>query len=310
MKKLSCKQAREIDLVEYLVGLGHKPVKVRGNDYWFISPLREERTASFKVNQSKNAWFDFGEGIGGDIIDFGTKYFKCSVGDFLERLSQNKGFDFSFYQHPVAVEKKEAQSSRIIIAKEEPLQHPALLKYLEERCIPLDIANRYCREVTFQLHNKTYFAIGFQNDKGGFELRNKTFKGSSSPKSTTYFDHNSPDISVFEGFFDFLSFHTLKTNLQVNDTNFLVLNSLSFFTLSKELMDKHQAVNLYLDRNKKGIQFTQVALEWNKEKYKDRSTVLRQGQDLNEYLVERRLKAQQKLITKIRSEQRSRGSRI
>lgn len=310
MKKLSCKQAREIDLVEYLVGLGHKPAKARVNDYWFLSPLREERTASFKVNRSKNAWFDFGEGVGGDIIDFGTKYFKCSVSDFLERLSQNKGFDFSFQQHPLAAEKKDEQSSRIIIVKEQPLQHPALKKYLEERCIPLDIANRYCREVTFQLHNKMYFAIGFQNDRGGFELRNKNFKGSSSPKSTTYFRHNSQDISVFEGLFDFLSFHTLKSNLQGNDTNFLVLNSLSFFSLSKELMDKHQAVNLYLDRNKKGIEFTHMALNWDKEKYKDQSKILRHGQDLNDHLVERRLKEQQKLITKIRSEQRSKGRRI
>jgi len=309
MSSLSCKQAREIDLVDYLFGLGHAPVKVRASDYWFRSPFREERTASFKVNRTKNVWFDFGEGVGGNIIDFGTKYFKCSVKTFLEILSDEKGIDFSFHPHFMAAEKKDAQSSKIIIVKEEPLASKALLTYLQERCIPFDIANKSCREITFQLNGKEWFAIGFKNDKGGFELRNKNFKGSSSPKGITFINHNTTQLSVLEGFFDFLSFQTLKQNVNANDTSFLILNSLSFFSQSKDLMDKYQAVNLYLDKNKKGIECTNLALQWDNKKYIDHSKFLRHGQDLNDFLVERNLKGQ-RLIVKVKSGQKNKGRRL
>jgi len=30
--------------------------------YWYLSPLREEKEASFKVNRKKNVWYDHGIG--------------------------------------------------------------------------------------------------------------------------------------------------------------------------------------------------------------------------------------------------------
>jgi DNA primase len=72
MKKLSCREAREIDLVDYLASLGHIPRKMNGADYWYLSPLRDEKTPSFKINRQKGVWYDHGTGQGGDIIDFGA----------------------------------------------------------------------------------------------------------------------------------------------------------------------------------------------------------------------------------------------
>jgi hypothetical protein len=39
MEKLSCVQAKQIELVEYLAFLGHYPQKLRNQDYWYIFPL-------------------------------------------------------------------------------------------------------------------------------------------------------------------------------------------------------------------------------------------------------------------------------
>ena len=88
-KLFTCAEAREIDLVDYLFSLGYKPTKIRNNDYWYLSPLRDETEASFKVNRKLNAWYDFGLGKGGDLIDFGTSYYNCSVSELLEKLKQN-----------------------------------------------------------------------------------------------------------------------------------------------------------------------------------------------------------------------------
>ncbi len=69
-QRLSIEEAKQTDLVDYLSKSGHQPAKVRGNDYWYLSPLREEKTPSFKVNRKLNRWYDHGLGKGGNIIDW------------------------------------------------------------------------------------------------------------------------------------------------------------------------------------------------------------------------------------------------
>ena len=311
MKKLSCADARQIDIVEYLALLGHQPKKIRNQDYWYCSPFREEKTPSFKVNRNRNIWFDFGEGKGGNIIDFGIQYFGCSVNELLEKLSQQPlSPSFSFHPLSVAGEKKEPGGGKVMILNDRPLAGPPLLQYLQKRCIPVEIAEQYCREIDFELYGKKYTAIGFRNDKGGFELRNENFKGSSSPKATTFYEQGSNEVTVFEGFFDFLSFQALYKNNLMGITNFLILNSLAFFHQTKDLMDKHQTVNLYLDCNKQGIEFTRRALQWDEKKYKDLGKFLRQGQDLNDWLIERRSRIASELITKKLRHQQGKGRRI
>ena len=51
--------AKRIALDDFLESLGHSPVRRKGNVLWYLSPLREERTASFKVDTGLNSWYDF-----------------------------------------------------------------------------------------------------------------------------------------------------------------------------------------------------------------------------------------------------------
>ena len=39
-QRLSIEEARQTDMVDYLSNLGYEPAKVRGHDYWYLSPLR------------------------------------------------------------------------------------------------------------------------------------------------------------------------------------------------------------------------------------------------------------------------------
>ena len=64
---MNCEQANQIDLVDYLFSIGFSPNKISAENYWFLSPLRDERTASFKVNKTKNIWYDHGIGKGGKL---------------------------------------------------------------------------------------------------------------------------------------------------------------------------------------------------------------------------------------------------
>lgn len=297
MKKLICAEAKQIDLVDYLASLGYQPQKVRNQDYWYLSPLRDEKTASFKVDRRLNVWYDHGTGKGGDLIDFGTIYFNCSVSDLLNRLSEQRpGQSFSFHpptispdQHPTPVsfagEKKGAPGGKIVILDTRPLADKSLLDYLQKRCIPLEIADRFCREVDFLLYGKQQTIIGFPNNSGGYELRSEHFKSSSSPKDISLVDNKTAELAVFEGFFCFLSFCTINRNQQSPMTNCLVLNSLSFFERSRPLMEQYKQVHLILDRDTAGINHTRQALQWNCNKYIDRSGFYHNYKDLNDWLI-------------------------
>jgi len=322
MKKLSCKEACELDLVQFLKSLGHEPTSIRNQDYWYRSPFRAERTPSFKVNRNRNIWFDFGEGIGGDLIDFGVRYFNCAVSKLLEYLSSTPfRNNLSFHPHIPkdgapqpganypAGENKEAGAGRILIVGDRPLMAGSLVQYLKSRCIPVEIAQAFCREIDFELYGKQQIAIGFKNNKGGFELRNQEFKASSSPKAVTLIDQGSDKLIVVEGFFDFLSFQALQLN-QTPVSNFLVLNSLSFFSQSKEIMDKYKVVNLYLDRDEKGMQCTRKALEWDNTKYFDLGMFLQPGQDLNDWLIQRNNQLKKQLLFKSKTQDRGKGRGI
>lgn len=61
------------------------------------------------------------------------------------------------------------------------LSSPALIAYLQERGINIGLAKRECRELRFMNADKPYFAIGFPNMAGGYEVRNRYFKGCVAP---------------------------------------------------------------------------------------------------------------------------------
>ncbi|MBI1342126.1 MAG: DNA primase [Terrimonas sp.] len=294
--KILCEQANQIDLVDYLEKLGYIPKKIRNNDYWYLSPLREEKTPSFKVNRLKNVWYDHGLGKGGSLIDFGKTYYRCTVKELLKRLGNEQGIIVSFHpqKNTLAGEKKDLsnQSGKIVIVSTGEISHSTLRNYLHHRQIPLAIAKEFCQEIFFELYGKKHRAIGFQNPGGGYELRNHYFKGSSSPKEPRLINQNEEkELAVFEGFFSFLSFQTLQQSKEKSSielpklhTDSLVLNSLSFFQKSKELMEKYSSIHLFLDRDKMGQQCTQQALQWS-NKYHDQSKYYQRFKDLNECLV-------------------------
>jgi hypothetical protein len=275
--RLSCEQAKQIDMVDYLAALGYNPSKVKKDEYWYCSPLRDERTPSFKVNRKQNVWYDHGTGQGGNMVDFGVLYHHCSVKELLEKLDGNLSFHQPIKQDPAPVE------SPIKILSEKTIVSLPLLRYLKQRRIAENIAKKYCSEITFAIGGRVNSAIGFRNDEGGYELRNQWYKGSSSPKAVTSFDNGTKELAVFEGFFNFLSYQSISQQEHFMPSNCLVLNSTSFFEKSRQFMESHDKAHLFLDRDKTGQKFTQAALSWSK-KYQDESHLYNGYNDLNEWM--------------------------
>ena len=69
-------------------------------------------------------------------------------------------------------------------------------------------------------------------------------------------------------------------------SDFLILNSLSFFEKSRIAMESYSSIHLLLDRDKMGMQCTEQALKWS-AKYQDKSQLYDPFKDLNEYLIQK-----------------------
>ncbi len=280
-KRLSISEAKEIDIVHFLADLGYEPSKIRNNDYWYFSPLRDEKTPSFKVNRKLNRWYDHGLGKGGNLVDFAILYHGCTVSEFLQNLSGNLSLQKPSIQQSVTRPEPENQ---IKILGDFILSSTALLRYLQQRRIPVDIADRYCREVRYELNGKVYYGIGFKNDLGGFEIRNPYFKASSSPKGITTIDNSAGEVIVFEGFTDFLSFKATHQQDPEDRFDFVVLNSVSFFETARPFLEKHNTIRLYLDRDATGQNCSRYALSLSSN-YKDESSLYQNHKDFNDWIV-------------------------
>src|SRR4051812_11446820 len=183
----SAEEVKNTDMVDYLLSLGFKPTKVSRSDYWYYSPFRQETTPSFKVNRNMNRWYDFGEGKGGNLVDFGILYHKCSVSELLRKMNKS----FSFQQQNISFKKEDEEVKKIKVISEREITSLVLLRYLHKRRISIEIAAKFCKEINYQLYGKNYYALGFKNNAGGYELRNEKFKASSSPKDVTLVDNNA-----------------------------------------------------------------------------------------------------------------------
>ena len=85
--KMDFEQAKKIDIVSFLTKRGYICDRVKGNKTWYLSPLSNEKTASFNVNTSKNVWYCFSIGDGGTIIDLVMRLNNCDKYEALKHLS-------------------------------------------------------------------------------------------------------------------------------------------------------------------------------------------------------------------------------
>lgn len=281
---------KQIAITDYLQQQGYAPARVQGIHYWYYSPLRNERTPSFKVNTEHNQWYDFGLGEHGDIIDLVCALHRCTISEAIRLLSGAKQVahqEFSFGSERKIYERK------LEILSAQPLSNPNLLRYLAARAIPLPIASAYCSEVLFRNMKRTYYAIGFANDALGWEIRNMYFKGCIAPKAITTISKATDVLQIFEGFMDFLSWQTLNPS-STCDT--IVLNSLALLPRIQEKIKSYKQVEGFLDNDDAGRKSFAVLRQMFPQVV-DGATRYRAHKDLNEWLVaQSKVKEKQPLL--------------
>ena len=276
---MDVRQMREIPIADFLSAMGIQPTKQKGNALWYSAPYRTERTPSFKVDTAKNIWFDFGTGKGGDIFDLAGAFIGSE--DFLLRaafIAKSGACPLPALEQPQRSEKKEPVFEDIWVR---PLQDTKLLGYLEERGINAHVAIPNCEEVRYRVRGKRYYAIGFRNDAGGLELRDRIFKGCIPPKDISLKRNGSDVCAVFEGFMDYLS----AMQLGIIASDWLVLNSVSNVEKALKVLGVYRRIECYLDNDDAGRRTLEKLRTDFGEKVIDRSSLYADHKDLNEFLL-------------------------
>ena len=213
--------SNRISIRDFLAWRGIQPKYERNGYGMYLSPLREERTPSFKVDYVQNLWYDFGLGEGGTLLTLVMRLERCDSREAVRRLQNGEKRDAGSASLSPSVGERPAAGGPLPVLRpatlpafrilsDASLRHPALVGYLASRGIVPPVAAAFCREVRYEINGRAFFAVGFRNDAGGWELRSARFKGGSSPKHITTLDNGSDMAMAFEGFIDFLSYLSLK----------------------------------------------------------------------------------------------------
>ena len=273
---------KQVSIVDYLAQTGYKPKLTKGVNYWYCSPLRSELMPSFKVNAERNQWYDFGTGDHGDIIDLVCALQHCSTAEAMRRLAALKGVrlapSFSFGgTTPIR-----SQTPSMELISVQAVKHPKLLLYLSERGLQPSDVSPFLSEVYYRVSEKCFFALGFPNDAGGWELRNPYFKGCFAPKAiSTIKGTDSHKLQLFEGFMDFLSWRKLHPEVQADS---IILNSLTLLPKLIPTLHPYPIIESLLDNDEAGDRATKQLFEAGLP-VKDMRACYAPYKDINEYLI-------------------------
>ena len=258
--------SNRISIRDFLARRGIQPKYERNGYGMYLSPLREERTPSFKVDYVRNLWYDFGLGEGGTLLTLVMRLERCdryaairilSSGEI--RQAESTSLSSGIYERPavggVSPVLRPAAVPALRILSDAPLRHPALVGYLASRGIVPSVAAAFCREVRYEVNGRAFFAVGFRNDAGGWELRSERFKGGSSPKHITTIDNRSDTVIAFEGFMDFLAYLSLKhpERLRIDAA---VLNSVVNLPKAIPFLSRHPVIHAFFDNDEAGRKTT------------------------------------------------------
>ena len=289
---------KNIGIRQFLAWRGILPKYERNGYGMYLSPLREERTPSFKVDYVQNLWYDFGLGEGGTLLTLVMRLERCDSREAIRRLQNGEKRDAGSVSLSPGVGERPAVGGplpvlhpaavpALRILSDAPLRHPALVGYLSSRGIVPSVAAAFCREVRYEVNGRAFFAVGFRNDAGGWELRSERFKGGSSPKHITTIDNRSDTVIAFEGFMDFLAYLSLKypERLRIDAA---VLNSVVNLPKAVPFLSQHPVIHTFFDNDEAGRKATADLIRLcPRSELIDQSSFYSGHKDVNDYLTAR-----------------------
>lgn len=314
--------AQNIHCSDYLEKIGAQFARTQngthGLEYVYHSPIRADQKPSLCVNLDRNIWSDVPADAGGRLIELVCHTNGLLKNDVKEALSildklfpeyRGRGSSSENYAQPkyrpaernspnhavssvLSVPKseltrlKEKGAGRQILRVREIYRYP-LKNYLQERKIPLSIAQKYLQEIDYKDNQgRTFYALGWKSGET-YGIRTKDFKSFLSKGiDLSVFDKESTEIYVFEGIFDYLAFlaHSGRTELPVTA---IVMNSVALRTRLADWLSERpyiDRVNCYFDNDQSGQQcFSKLQSHFPAKTVRDYSSQYSKFKDFSDW---------------------------
>lgn len=253
-----------ISIVDLLANLGFPPPRPIRNERKYISMLRDSDTEpSLSVNEKDGIWYDHGDGRGGNIIDFGCLYWKeLAFPEVLEKIVAvtNSGYRLSNPRTLPNLRAKVKEPHYQIVKIQDIGLNRTITEYLQNRGI-WQTAQGRLKEVYYYVEDDQYkrnnfFAVGWQNANGSWEIRSTLdFKGCLGHKDISFIPGNGRSLAVFEGFLNYLSW--LSENPSATES-VIILNTLSLLQPGIKKAGDFVDISIYFDNDPSGRRATQV----------------------------------------------------
>jgi hypothetical protein len=256
---LTAKDLKEqASIVSLLANLGFKPARKNGRELLYKSMLGKDDTgSSLSVDDALGVWFDHGTRKGGNLIDFGLALWRhLSYDEVIQKLQETCA--------KVSTEKKLTRPRKAIKIPDYIVEeirdigaNPVITNYLKGRGV-FKAAGSELNEVYYYAEDqkgvrKHFFSAGWKNENGGWEIRNKYFKGCIGHRGLNFLEGHKKNLAIFDNFLNYLGW---KTENPAADESIIILNSLALLRIGIERAKAFSAIGLYLARDQPGHQAT------------------------------------------------------
>ena len=138
---------------------GYVRLQKKGSSYFGLCPFHNEKSPSFSVSPSKQMYYCFGCGAGGNVFTFVMNYENYSFGEAVKLLAQRAGVDLPEVEYSEEVRKRENHRARLLEVNKEAAKY----FYYQLHAKQGELGYRYLsgRQLSDETIKK--FGLGFSN---------------------------------------------------------------------------------------------------------------------------------------------------
>lgn len=157
-----------VDVVSQYVRLTKK-----GNSYFGLCPFHNEKTPSFSVTPSKQMYYCFGCGAGGNVFNFIMEYENYTFGEALKHLADRAGVELPKIEYSREVRQKAQEKAELLEINKQAAQY----FYYQLRTEKGQTGLAYLKNRGLSEETMRKFGLGYSDRAGGGLYRYLKAKG-------------------------------------------------------------------------------------------------------------------------------------
>lgn len=138
---------------------GYVKLQKKGASHFGLCPFHNEKSPSFSVSGSKQMYYCFGCGAGGNVFTFVMNYENYSFGEAIKMLADRAGVKLPEIEYSEEMKKKEGHRARLLEANKEAARY----FYYQLRAKQGEIGYRYLSDRQLSEETMKKFGLGFAN---------------------------------------------------------------------------------------------------------------------------------------------------